>query len=219
MNRESRTSRFERWLRRNSFALTLLLLIGLYLLVLLLLISSGVGIGTVGLFTSAMTPVAVVFLGYVIDRRRSRAERRHKERIEFTVDATFYTPTQGFVPAEFLLYVHNKSNVKHESETVTLRVRGLKRGQKPVDWADGPREHDMEFPHTIVDENVIPPEMRPIFVEPDVKQTLTYVTRLDSTVRYVLVNAQFNYLGRAAADGYQPHSIERLFELPPPGER
>ena len=211
--------RFGEWVRRNAFALTLLALIGLYLLVLAALVGSGVDDGTVGLFTSAMTPVAVVFLGYVIDRRRSRIERQHKERIEFTVDANFFSPTEGFVPAEFLTYVHNKSNVKHESADISLLVRGLDRGETPSRWEGGPHKRDLQFPREIVDENIIPEEMRPIFVEPDVKQPLTYVTYIPETVQYVLVRAKFNYMDRADDDRFQPHSVERLFEVPPAGER
>lgn len=213
---------------RNEWELTLPQLFGLVILLILVWVGLivFVSIDVARLFVSGLTPLIVVVLGYVFnqrlkkyqvewEQRQAEIERRHKERIEFSINANFYGPKQGSFLSEFLIYIHNKSNVEHNSNNITLRVRGLKKDEEPTEWVDGDREHEVEFPCKLIDENVIPEDMRPIFVEPDVKQPITYVTRIDEEYEYILANAKFHYIGKSAKEGYEPHSVERLFALEP----
>lgn len=211
---------------QGEWELTLPRLIGLVIVLILiwLMLIVFVSIDVANVIVSGSTPLIVVALGYVFNKRlkeyqaerkehRDEIERRHKERIEFTIDANFYGPKGESFLGEFLIYVHNKSNVKHKSNNINLRVRGLKRIEEPAERADGSREHGLNFPHKPIDENVTS-HLKFIFVEPGVKQPITYVTPIDTEFEYVLAHAKFHYIGKSGEDDYQPHSVERLFELP-----
>ncbi|WP_152041305.1 hypothetical protein [Salinigranum salinum] len=201
----------------------------------LVLVAVGVGLGLIdetlaSLYVSGLTPLVVVFLGYAFNRRLKESQfeleqyreearlRRNRDRIEFTIDATFHGPTGGYVLAEFVVHVHNKSLVKHYSRDITLRVRGLERNEAPAYRLRGGREHEVAFPIKLFEENVVPEPMRPIFVEPNVDQPITYVTRVDETIGYVLAHARFNYLNKPDEKGHEPHTVERVFTIPSRGE-
>jgi hypothetical protein len=158
-----------------------------------------------GVVVSALTPLVVAGLGIWFNHRLNRIERRHKHRIEFTVEANFHGPKKGFHVAEFLIHVHNKSNVRYESERIGLRVRGLKRGDAPKLWRGGDR---LEFPDKLLDTNVLP---NAVFIEPDVDQPITFVTRVGQAYDYVLATAEFSYRN---AD-LEPHTAERVFAVNP----
>jgi hypothetical protein len=57
--------------------------------------------------------------------------------------------------------------------------------------------------------NVIPAGYNYFFVEPGVKQVLTYVTKIPSSIKYVQAFALFEY------DKYNPHTTERVFQMKP----
>jgi hypothetical protein len=182
-----------------------------------------VDIEYIRLAVSALTPFAVVVLGYVFNRRlkqyqvqrereRAEIERRHKLRIEFTLDATFYGPKRGYYLSEFSINVHNKSRVKYDFTRITLRVRGLKEDDVPTLWKD--REPRLAFPHKLFETNTVPEGLGSIFVEPEVNQPVTFVTRIDDAYDYILGRAEF-YYGQSGDEEFGPHSVERLFALEP----
>lgn len=185
-------------------------------------------VSVVGIFVSALTPIVVAVVGYLFSRRlkayqneraarRDQLERRHKQRTEFTVEANFYGPKHGFYLAEFLIYVHNKGNIRHRISEIVLRLRGLERSDTPTFWDESERSDVPEnerkrlaFPDKIAELNVLP---NPVFIEPDVKQPITFVTRIEEEYEYVLAKAEFSYEGT----DLEPHTTERLFALNPAG--
>jgi len=171
-----------------------------------------------GQFISGLTPLIIVVLGYVFDQRLREIERKHAERIEFTIDANFYGPKRDAFLGEFLISVHNKSLVKHKSEKITLEVLGLERGETPTEWPGG-REGELEFPHKLIDEvNIIPEKMSPIFVEPNVNQPITYTSPIDEKYDYLLATAKFNYIDKPQEKGFKPHTVQRVFALESTGD-
>lgn len=218
-NEATRTSGWEPTARQ---LIGFVVFIGAIAVVLLVFVSVDVA----GLFVSGLTPLVVVVFGYVLNQRvrefqlererhRNRIERRHKLRIELTLDANFYGPEGESYLSEFLIYVHNKSHVKHEFSTISLRVLGFKEGEEPTEWEKRPPR--MEFPHGIIETNALPDlpdDPTPYFVEPGVKQPVTFVTSVGKEFAYVLVRAQF-YYGETGEKQFGPHSVERLFPVEP----
>ena len=104
------------------------------------------------IITSTLTPLAIVVLGYWFNRRlkqfdiayqrqselnreekaqqRAEIERRYNPHIEFTMDAHFFGPQKGKYVAEFIIYAHNKSLVRHEFRKILFRVRGIKKDEE-----------------------------------------------------------------------------------------
>jgi hypothetical protein len=54
---------------------------------------------------------------------------------------------------------------------------------------------------------VIPPGYNFLFMEPEVTQTITYISKIPDSIRYILVHVEFHY------DIYTPHTAERVFQL------
>jgi hypothetical protein len=178
---------------------------------------------------SVLTPLAVVVVGYWLDLRlkayqaeraerlRSEAEerrqrvaeieRRHEPHIEFTLDAAFYGPVGDVYLVEFVIHAHNKSLVRHEFERIELRVRGLTADEQPTLFDDESREHRLVFPEKLFETDVMPGRWNYLFVEPGVKQAITFVTTVPVAYAYVLANAAFRY------DAHTPHTIERMFPV------
>ena len=135
---------------------------------------------------------------------RWEKERTCKPHIEFGIDCDFYGPENGYYLTEFLLGAYNKGVTLHRFPSILLRVRGIKSDQAPEYWLG--REPRVEFPEKVIDNaEIIPRDYNYFFVEPGVKQTFTYVTRIPSSIKYILVQAKFKY------DEFTPHTVERVF--------
>lgn len=188
-------------------------------------LASMVSTDTLESLAPILTPLVVAVVGGWYNYRLYRIERRHKQRIEFTVDATFHRREDGPYLAEFLMDVHNRGNVRQEFTAVRLRVRGLKGGDPAAFWdesgrsraaEDGSRRSEtppeerkrLEFPHEILDVDVLPNR---VFIEPGVNQRITYVTVVEETYEYVLANAEFSY----ESPRLVPHTAERMFATDP----
>ena len=85
----------------------------------------------ISLITSTLTSIAIVVLGFWLNRRlkqfdnayqrqselgreekeqkRAEVERRYYPHIEFTMKANFFSPQKGKYVAEFVIYAHNKN--------------------------------------------------------------------------------------------------------------
>ena len=69
-------------------------------------------------------------------------------------------------------------------------------------------EPRLEFPKTLIDNvPIIPDTLNFFFIEPGVEQIFTYITRLPSSIKYILATASFWY------DPYTPHTTERVFQI------
>ena len=180
------------------------------------------------LLVSILTPVVIVILGFLFNRRlhkveseredtrrkqdvkereeREEFERRRWPHIEFDIDCKFFGPHQGKYAAEFILTANNKGITKHEFRGIILRVRGIKQNA-PLSFWTKRYEHRLEFPKEIVEDEVKPNNLNFIFVEPGVTQRLSYITIIDAEIKYITARAEFNY------EEYKPHSTEKMFEV------
>lgn len=183
---------------------------------------------TAKLLVSILTPLAIVILGFLFNRRLHKLEsekedtrrkqdtkeqkeldeleRRRWPHIEFDIDCKFFGPHQGKYAAEFILTANNKGITKHEFKSIILRLRGIKQDAPLAYWTRR-YEHRLEFPEKIVEDEVKPKNWNYIFVEPGVTQRLSYITIIDAEIKYITARAEFNY------EEYKPHSGEKMFEV------
>ncbi len=153
------------------------------------------------------------------EQKRDKLESRYNFRIEFTLATIFYGPQKDFYLAEFIATINNKSLVKKSITTIALRIRGIQKNEDILLWVAKKKNTEtgsvlskqtsrINFPITIVKENILPPFWKNIFVEPGVKQDITFVTRIPANISYVLATASFYYDNIP-----EPHTAERMFEL------
>ncbi len=183
------------------------------------------------LMVSVLTPVSIVILGFLYNRRLQKLERetedvRRKEEakeqkelaelerrywphIEFDIECNFFGPHQGKYAAEFVLTANNRGITKHEFKSIILRIRGIKQDIPLSFWVKR-YEHRLEFPVKIVEDEVKPEGWNYIFVEPGVKQHVSYMTIIDADIKYITARAEFYY------EKYKPHSTEKMFEVRQP---
>ena len=137
---------------------------------------------------------------------RLRVERTHSPHIELNIACNLFGPQDGEYLSEFLLTAHNKGAVRQEFKNIILRVRGIKKDCSLEYWNKyKPR---VKFSEKIFSAEVIHKEKyNYIFVEPNVCQEITYVTKIPSDIKFILCRVEFKY------DLHTPHSIERVFEL------
>jgi hypothetical protein len=146
------------------------------------------------------------------ERERERAlSERHREdtpHVEFTLDCESFGPEEDHFLVEVLLFVHNRDLVQQKFKSILLRIRGIKRDQT-LAFREGNKSR-LSFPERILDdEEVVPKNYNFLFVEPGVRQTISYVTKVHSSIKYVVVFAEFRY------DRFTPHTVERVFHLTP----
>ncbi len=133
-------------------------------------------------------------------------KRKYEPHIEFEIDCVFLGPHNGHYAAEFNLLADNKGITKHEFKNIKLRVRGIKHDVPLSYWIERYKQR-LEFPVEIVKDEVIPGNWNYIFVEPGIKQRISYQTIIDAKVKYITARAEFYY------QEYRPHSIEKMFEV------
>jgi hypothetical protein len=132
--------------------------------------------------------------------------RTYSPHIEFEIKCNFYGPEQAHFVAEFLLIVCNRGSVQQKFKDIQLRVRGIESDQ-PLSYWQG-NEPRLAFPVKIVDNtSILPESYNFFFVEPGIEQVFTYVTRVSSSIKYILVHAEFEY------DQFTPHTTERTFAV------
>jgi hypothetical protein len=135
-----------------------------------------------------------------------RKRREDKPHIEFVIDCQVYGQAANDYLVEFILTAHNLGIIDWRFKSISLRVRGIERGCPLTFWRGN--EPRVEFPVKIVDDAaVIPPNLNFIFVEPEVRQTITYVTKIPTRIDYILAHVSFEY------DEHTPHTTERTFRL------
>jgi hypothetical protein len=169
---------------------------------------------TAKLLVSILTPLVIVILGFLVNRRlhkleseredirrkqdakeqkeRDELERRHTPHIEFDIDCKFFGPHQGKYAAEFILTANNKGITKHEFTSIILRLRGIKQ-DAPLSFWTRRYEHRLEFPEKIVEDEVKPKNLDYIFVEPGVTQRLSYITIIDTEIKYITAREKIYY--------------------------
>lgn len=183
------------------------------------------------LFTSFVTPIVITWLGLTFSRHlksmeqasedqhrlkaeekekaRMELERRYEHHIEFTIETNIFGPQKGFYIAEFVIAANNKSLIRHQFNEIFLRVLGIKEdGKLELRYPEKDASR-LNFPEEILKTDIIPSKWTHIFIEPGVKQQITYTTRIPENIRFITVHAKFHY------DEFTPHSIEHIFEVKP----
>lgn len=180
------------------------------------------------LIVSVLVPLAILGLGIWFDRRlkgieldrqteveqrriqsderRREIERIYAPHIEFTVDCRCLGTRQDKCMLNIILVANNRGHVRHQFPRIQLRVRGIKQDEPLRFWAG--QEPRAEFPHKLVDAEVVPPGYSYIFVEPGVAQSINYVTLIPTGYSLLLIKAEFWY------DTNTSHSAESVFALP-----
>jgi hypothetical protein len=141
-------------------------------------------------------------------QREDELRRRHREdspHIEFSVDCQVHGRQDDEQLVEFILTAHNRGLVDWKFKSILLRVRGIEKNRSLTYWQGN--EPRLEFPVKVFVAQVIPRNLNFLFVEPEVRQTITYVTKMPSRIEYILVHTEFEY------DNYTPHTSERVFRL------
>jgi hypothetical protein len=87
-----------------------------------------------------------------------------------------------------------------------LRIRGIEENQQLIYWKG--REPRLDFPQKLVDNVPVVPQGVPyFFAEPGEEHTFTYVTKIPSSIKYILAYATFSYGNEAT------HDTEKVFPV------
>lgn len=185
------------------------------------------------LLISVLTPLAIVILGFIFNQRlhnlerktqddrlkkedrekkeREELVRKYKPHIEFHINCNFYGPENDSYAAEFIITANNKSLIRQEFISIMLRVRGIEHDE-PLSLFEEYKQR-LKFPHPLFKTDIIPrskddqKRWNYIFVEPDVKQDISFISIIDKKYKYIVAQTIFHY------DKYTPHSVERMFEV------
>jgi hypothetical protein len=137
---------------------------------------------------------------------RQEKERTHQPRIELDIDCTFYGPEKDSYIVEIFLTAQNQGLIQQKFERMILRVRGIESNQE-LTYFPG-YEPRLNFPIKLLDNvSVIPKGYGYYFVEPSAKQTITYITKIPSSIKYILAHAVFWY------DEETSHVTEKVFPV------
>lgn len=144
-------------------------------------------------------------------QREDEMRERHREdspHIQFGLDCLVHGQEADEYLIEFVLTAHNKGLVQQKFKRIVLRVRGIRRDEPLAYWKRKGYEPRVAFPEKVIEgAQIIPPQYNFIFVEPGVKQTITYVTKISASFKYIVAHVEFEY------DRFTPHAAERTFRL------
>ena len=133
-------------------------------------------------------------------------EGLNRPRIEFDIECNTLGPQGKNYLAEFTVFAFNKGNIKFTFPDIRLRVLGITRDSDLLLWKGHGKR--LDFPIKLFNEQVIPPKFKYIFVEPGVKQGITYVTTVPENIKFIVARASFKYRFRNAI-----HTREKVFEI------
>ncbi len=166
----------------------------------------------------ASIPVLIFYWGYLIKRRQDKIEGKHRNRIQFELEANSFGPQNGHFIVEINIVLANEGLVRNKLEELLLTIKGIDVNKNiglfqnidfPINIA--------EFPEKIVKTNVLKKvgnsekkkgdDKKKWFVEPGVVQRFTYVARIPEHIRFILVRSGFKYHETSR------HSAQKVFEL------
>ncbi len=160
------------------------------------------------------TPVVVALTGFWISARLKAQDRRlYREdtpHIELKLDCQFHGIRSDKHLATFTVTAANIGRVHHLFPQIMLRVRGIK--DEPFEYFansdDSERAGRAAFPYLLLRNDLIPRTWNFVFIEPGVKQDLSFTTLIPSDYSYLLAHAEANY------DADTPHTADAVFAVP-----
>jgi hypothetical protein len=159
--------------------------------------------------------------------REDALRERHREdapRIELEITCKVLGLKGECFIVEFAFVFNNRGLIEWTFPSIQLRVRGIEkdhplgywqgRGQRlyfPVKIipADSPTDVPKETRASL--EEVIPERFESFFVEPGVRQAITYATMISAQVEYIAVYVKFMYKENTTSE--RIHTSERVFRL------
>ena len=174
-------------------------------------------IAIVGILATTLVSVTTLTVNWLREKQRLDREaaleekkRTYSPHIEFEITCHFYGSQKGNMVAEFLLTARNKGLIRQEFRNIIMRVRGIEQKKDLSCWSG--HEPRLDFPIELVDDvSLLPPGYNYFFIEPGIEQVFTYVTKIPSSVAFILAHAAFEY------DRFTPHTTERVFTVNPGG--
>jgi hypothetical protein len=133
-----------------------------------------------------------------------------KPRIQFDLDCAFLpireNPSELVVELRFVF--ENKGFMEHRLYNLNVSVHACESGQKPKE-KDVTKE--LQFSQRLLSKvQVVPEKYKYYFVRPGVRQVITHIIRVPSSLSIVRITAGFDY----DRNGQYPHTARRVFQTP-----
>ncbi len=130
-----------------------------------------------------------------------------KPRLQFDLGCRFIARSEKERLAELQFIVENKGFVEHRLYDLSVSVHGLVREAGP---ANDPGPSGTDFPIRLFPKtSIVAPQIGYYFVRPGVRQVITRVIHVPSSVSAIRVTAGFLY----ERDREYPHTARRIFEV------
>jgi hypothetical protein len=139
------------------------------------------------------------------EAQREERERRYTPHIGLRLDCQFLGTRNDQHLAVISVYANNAGQVMHEFQRINLRIRGIK--NEPFAYWKGKEPH-AQFPHKVLETNLVPNGWNFIFIEPGVNQRLSLNTLISADYTYLLVHVEFEY------KKYWPHTADAVIAVP-----
>ena len=141
--------------------------------------------------------------------------RYYIPKIEYSLDANFYGPQEDWCIMQLQLLAHNKGNTQRKMKSIAINVRGIKYNEPLSFWNERGGKR-LEFPHLLIKDNLLPQNGNYFYyVEPSVKQTFNYITKVPKEISYVRVHIEVQTINEAPGDDKSENTFteERLFKI------
>ena len=145
------------------------------------------------------------------DQAREAIHRLNVPQLELILDIGTIIKKNNAILVEFLITVNNKGFIKQDIRKFNLRVRTINNDDELCLWQG--HHSRVKFPHKVIDESVIPEKLKFIFIEPNVRQTLSYTTLLPGETDIVAAKAEFSYGQARKGSPGSKHTVERVFPV------
>ena len=121
-------------------------------------------------------------------------QRHFVPRVQFELQCDFFGPQTGEYLVCISIRVSNKGTTRRKFKNILLRLRGIEAGSA-LEYRDPAKPGSLEFPKLLMKTDLVPPSSEDrqnyYYVEPEVSQVFTYVTKIPVNIRYVLAHAKF----------------------------
>jgi len=78
----------------------------------------------------ASIPILIFYLGYLIKRRQDKIEGKHRNRIQFELEATSFGPQKGHYITAIKILMQNQGLVRKEINELQLSIRGIEKNKE-----------------------------------------------------------------------------------------